>query len=835
MARKKKKKHENIRRQALGVLFLGVAILIFLAILSFDVSDPVNLDVNGNRIKVSNWLGPLGSSVSYFLMQWTLGYPILALPLLMALFAIAAIQRKSFKHLGRPVWLLLLWAFLLSVVLAMPEAVAKMGAVTEYYPSGLIGGWLASQLVIYLGKIGSLFLVSLLLIVLIIVSIRIEIAAILSGMGGWFSAIGQFIVKRWNNLREKIRQKLALRRQRKIDAKKKKFEKYKKKEKPDGAEEDEEIPEINLGEPLIKKPPEPTEPAPEPVRKPKQEVPEEDPETKMIQTTLDDIIAKLDQSQDKPQTQKTEPSGNQTNGVDDSGDDLDFEVKEETKNIELDYDRLVKESIARYTFPSIEFLQEPPDREGSGVTREELRTNAEYLEDKLASFGVKARVIKVTAGPVITLYELEPDTGVKVSSITSLEKDLALAMQGRGIRILAPIPGRGAVGIEIPNQNPQIVYLKSLIKSEKFNKNEYELPIALGKTINGEAFIADLTRMPHLLIGGATNSGKSVGINTIITSLLYAVDPGRVKFLMIDPKKLELPIYRELREHYLLWRPDINEHVITQPKNAISMLNSIMMEMDRRSDQLSELAVRNIIEFNEKIAGFEAQGVSHRFKQLPYIVVIIDELADLMLLAAKDIEAPIARLAQMARAVGIHLILATQRPSVDVITGVIKANFPTRIAYQVATKVDSRTILDFNGADKLLGRGDMLFLPPGSPKPIRLQNPFITTKELEKIVAHIRKQPKLPYYSLPQPTEARHSGGDFEIDEGRDSRYEEARAIVVNNQKGSISLLQRRMKIGFARAARLMDELEDDGIVGPQEGSNPREVLVTLQELKNIE
>jgi S-DNA-T family DNA segregation ATPase FtsK/SpoIIIE len=513
--------------------------------------------------------------------------------------------------------------------------------------------------------------------------------------------------------------------------------------------------------------------------------------------------------------------------------ELDFEVEDEHTDVEIDYDRLVKESIARYKFPSIDLLGDPPPNM-QGVTREELKANAEFLEVKLLDFGVKAKVVRVTAGPVITLYELQPAPGVKVSSIVTLANDLALALEARGIRIIAPIPGKAAVGIEIPNRYPQTVYLKSLLRSEQFSQSNYELPLALGKTINGESYIADLTKMPHLLVAGSTGSGKSVGINTMIMSMLYAVNPGKVKFIMIDPKKLELSLYRILKDHYLLYRPDLDEEVITRPNNAVSILNSIVLEMERRYDQLAGMNARNIIDYNEKIRNNDPKALKNKAQQLPYLVILVDELADLMMVAAKEVETPVARLAQMARAVGIHLVLATQRPSVDVITGMIKANFPARIAYQVATKVDSRTVIDLNGAEQLLGNGDMLFLPPGSAKPIRLQNPFISTEEIEAVLEHIRRQPTLPYYSLPQPVSGRSGIGISGAGGGRDELYEEARAIVVQHQKGSVSLLQRRLNIGYSRAARLMDELEEDGIVGPPDGSKARDVLLTQEELNQM-
>jgi S-DNA-T family DNA segregation ATPase FtsK/SpoIIIE len=418
-----------------------------------------------------------------------------------------------------------------------------------------------------------------------------------------------------------------------------------------------------------------------------------------------------------------------------------------------------------------------------------------------------------------------------VSQIVALSNDLALAMEARGIRMVAPIPGKAAIGIEIPNRQPQTVYLKPIIRSETYVNSDHILPLALGKTINGEVYCADLTKMPHLLIAGSTGSGKSVGINTIIASIFYRVDPGKVKFVLIDPKKIELSLYRALSEHYLIWRSDLDEEVITKPSNAVSILNTLTVEMEKRYDKLAHLGVRNIEDYNMRVRQGGPRIKEEKLQQLPYIIIIIDELADLMMIAAKEVENPIARLTQMARAVGIHLILATQRPSVDVLTGVIKANFPARIAYMVTTRPDSKTILDMNGAEQLLGNGDMLYQPPGEPRPIRLQNPLITTREVERLISHIKKQPKLPHYSLPQPAESRQSIFDVTNGGGSDELYENAKQIVVQHQQGSISLLQRRLKIGYSRAARLIDDMEEEGVVGPAEGSKPRQVFYLPEDL----
>ena len=413
--------------------------------------------------------------------------------------------------------------------------------------------------------------------------------------------------------------------------------------------------------------------------------------------------------------------------------------------------------------------------------------------------------------------------------IVSLADDIALALAARGIRVIAPMPGKGTVGIEIPNRKPTIVKIRSVIGSPEFKNFNGVLPIAMGKTITGEVYCDDLARMPHLLIGGATGSGKSVGINTIIISLLYKLKPSEIKFVIIDPKKVELVNYRKLVNHYLAVCPDIDEEVITTPENAVLALKSLVLEMNERYDKFSKAGVRNIQDYNERVRRGEikSEGIEHY--ELPYIVVIVDELADLMLVASTDVEEPITRLAQLARGVGIHLVIATQRPSVDVITGLIKANFPTRIAYQVASKVDSRTILDMNGAEQLIGSGDMLYLPAGASKPIRIQNAFVSTEEVERVVDYIVSQPGYDKpYELPSVIERKKV--EINMWDELDELFDEAAKIVVRYQQASTSLLQRKLKIGYARAARIMDQLEREGIVGPPaEGGKTREVLLNSE------
>ncbi|UCE19585.1 MAG: DNA translocase FtsK [Gemmatimonadota bacterium] len=492
---------------------------------------------------------------------------------------------------------------------------------------------------------------------------------------------------------------------------------------------------------------------------------------------------------------------------------------------------IVPSETAGYLFPTLDLLEDPPVPD-KGVDKVELQANASILETKLADFGVEGKVVQVNPGPVITRYELEPAPGVKVSRIASLSDDLALAMKAKSIRILAPIPGKAAVGIEMPNPHPSVVSLKEILSSREFQRSTSKLTFALGKTISGEPFCTDLATMPHLLIAGATGSGKSVCINALICSiLLNRTHPQQVQFLMIDPKMLELPLYNGI--------PHLTRKVITNSEKASETLKLVVNEMEKRYRQLAKIGVRDIATYNERVQHPDfrpPEDEGESLTPLPYYVIIVDELADLMLSAfADDIESALTRLAQMARAVGIHLVLATQRPSVDVITGLIKANFPTRIAFQVASKIDSRTILDTNGAEKLLGTGDMLFLTPRHRESLRIHGSYISTKETEEIVQFIKKQhfaferPRLPEQSPVEKETA-----DLDV-QGYDDLFEKDRDLVIRHQQGSVSLLQRRLGIGYARAGRIMDQLEKAGVVGPFDGSKARQVLIDRDEMEEFQ
>lgn len=478
-----------------------------------------------------------------------------------------------------------------------------------------------------------------------------------------------------------------------------------------------------------------------------------------------------------------------------------------------------------YVFPVTEFLN--TKKTEAFVDEEELKMNAQILQEKLETFKIYIENLSVTPGPVVTQYEFVPAAGIKISKIESLSDDLAMALKAKGIRIIAPIPGKGTIGVEIPNANPAMVRFGETVESSKFKNSDAKLPLVLGKTISGEIYVIDLAKMPHLLIAGSTGSGKSVGINTIIGSLLYRMHPSELKFVMIDPKKVELPSYSKLKNHYMAASPEVQDVIVTKPEDAVTILKAAVAEMELRYDILASVRQRNIADYNAKVrqgAFKEVKEMVH--KPMPYIVVIIDELADLMLIASKEIEEPITRLAQMARAIGIHLVVATQRPSVDVITGIIKANFPARISYLVKSKIDSRTILDMQGAEQLLGTGDMLCLPPGLPKPVRIQNSFISTDEVESLCDFIGNQEGYsePYY-LPSVNEKSENVALYDSDD-RDPLFEEAARLIVRHQQGSVSLIQRRLKVGYARAGRIVDELENAGIIGPFDGSKARLVLI---------
>ena len=525
-----------------------------------------------------------------------------------------------------------------------------------------------------------------------------------------------------------------------------------------------------------------------------------------------------------------------------------FEIeiaKEEEEEIEIKVEKVVEEKseidnlsdklvadfgqfdptleLSNYQFPPLDLLKKY-DNEGVTINQEELEANKNKIVDTLNNYKIGIASIKATIGPTVTLYEIVPEAGIRISKIKNLEDDIALSLSALGIRIIAPIPGKGTIGIEVPNTNATIVSMRSVIASQKFQNTKMHLPIAIGKTISNETLVIDLAKMPHLLMAGATGQGKSVGLNAVLTSLLYKKHPAEVKFVLVDPKKVELTLFNKIERHYLAKLPDEAEAIITDNTKVINTLNSLCIEMDNRYEMLKNALCRNIVEYNKKFKDRKLNpNDGHAF--LPYIVLVVDEFADLIMTAGKEVETPVARLAQLARAIGIHLIIATQRPSVNVITGIIKANFPARIAFRVSSKIDSRTILDAGGADQLIGRGDMLYTQGNDM--IRIQCAFVDTPEVEKIVDFIGAQKAYPdAYLLPEYV-GEEGGTSLDIDiDDRDKLFRDAAEIIVTAQQGSASLLQRKLKLGYNRAGRIIDQLEAAGIVGGFEGSKARQVLV---------
>jgi S-DNA-T family DNA segregation ATPase FtsK/SpoIIIE len=552
---------------------------------------------------------------------------------------------------------------------------------------------------------------------------------------------------------------------------------------------------------------------------------------KDVELSIEDMLFDVEpeakkQAPEKPKSKAKEPELHINEKV------VDEMVDEEAVPIMEDYDPTL--DLSSYKYPTLDLL----DDHASGnaeVSNEELISNKNKIVETLRHYKIEITKIRATIGPTITLYEIVPAPGIRIAKIKNLEDDIALSLSALGIRIIAPIPGRGTIGIEVPNQKPEIVSMRSIIGSKKFQESTAELPIALGKTISNETFMVDLTKMPHILVAGATGQGKSVGLNAIITSLLYKKHPSQLKFVLVDPKKVELNLYASLEKHFLAKMPDEEDAIITDIQKVKNTLNSVNIEMDTRYDLLKKAHVRNITEYNAKFIGRRLNPEKgHRY--LPYIVVVVDEFADLIMTAGKEIELPIARIAQLARAVGIHMVIATQRPSINIITGVIKANFPTRIAFKVASMIDSRTILDTPGANQLIGKGDML-VSAGSTM-TRVQCAFVDTPEVERICEFVAEQRGYSTAFLLPDYVGENEGGLAEVDlKNRDEMFEEAARLIVANQVGSTSMIQRKFSIGYNRAGRLMDQLEAAGIVGPSEGSKARQVLIqdeySLEQLLN--
>ena len=789
-----------------GFFLIVFALLAFLSILSHSKYDEANLSLGFadlfnifssnpetvNRYSsVHNWLGILGAYISSFFINSTIGYFSLVIPVIIFIWGYALLKEESYKlaiHLSN---FLLYSALIIATFFGMLRVELDMLYGSIQF-SGKVGDFFGGAIGRLLGGLGSTIILFALLLVIIVFAFDIKIESIFNFFKRFFSGALENETKITINKDEeednldKIR-KLAIKEKGKSTL----FNKKK----------------------IIKK-----------------EILADD--TNEIDETKITIVHKMEEEKaniDDPSLQPLEPQI-----ISDTSSKIKdikaAKIEEEDDDLPDPWDEKIK-----FMRPNITLLDMPPE-EDYKIPEHELKHNAELLKEKLALFDIKIDDISVTPGPVVTQYEIVPAPGVKISRIVSLEHDIALALAARGIRIIAPIPGKSAIGVEIPNAKSTTVRARSIIS--RLHESKAVLPIALGKTIIGDVYITDLAVMPHLLIAGSTGSGKSVGINMLITSLIYAKHPSDIKFVIVDPKKIELSFYKKLNKHYLAISPDLDEEIITIPSNALLALKAVEFEMEKRYDKLAKAGVRNIIDYNKKIENpktrpSDTDKIKHY--KLPYIVIVIDELADLMITSGKEVEEPIARIAQLARAVGIHLVVATQRPSVNVITGVIKANFPARMAYQVATKVDSRTILDMNGAEQLLGRGDMLFLPGGMPKPIRIQNAFISTEEVERVTNSIYvQQGYSKRYFLPSMFEKKNDP-DANFLSDLDPMFEEAARVIIRHQQGSVSLLQRKLKLGYSRAARIVDQLEQAGIVGPSEGSKAREVIIEdEQQLETI-
>lgn len=814
----KKKNNSNEQRQQeeiFGILLMTLALFVLISLISYDPGE----EPTGLRfIPVKNAMGVLGVYISYYLIKLFIGYPSIVIPFLIFAWGWNRFRGLPMHTLARATIFVMALAIYVATILGLPQAANPDDFTFGFEFSGLVGGFFATFLYKFFGVIGSMILLIAVAMVTVVavtqVSFERFIANIIDGLTaslGWVRGqVGRFSLPALPKRSPRREPAIAREPEPRLPAP------PAPKPAPERVPDREDAPSLaeklrrfgaaaaarEAGQPA--EPTAPRQPAPEPPQRP-------------------DISAI---------PFETGPSTQQ--------DETQITVTEREDGYALKRDEELPPTPHRgeYVYPGLELLSYPEDQ-GKHTSKEELLTNAKILEERLDDFGVDGQVVEINPGPVITRYEFEPAPGVKVSKITSLADDLALAMRAKRIRIVAPIPGKAAVGVEIPNRTPQIVYLRSILDTQEFRNSTSPLTLGLGKTISGKPYVTQLDKMPHLLVAGATGSGKSVCLNTIIASILLKAHPTEVKFVFIDPKRLELSLYNRIHNHHMTYREDLDEVVVTNPQNALAVLRSLEFEMEKRYDALAEAGVRNVYDYNQRLLSGQLKMEFAEDEPpipLPHIVVVIDELADLMLMAAKEVEEPIARLTQMARAVGIHLIVATQRPSVDVITGVIKANFPARIAFAVASKTDSRTILDMNGAEKLLGNGDMLFIPPGSPEPVRLHGAYISTEEIERILTHVQKQPRYPRRLLPVREESASSfNGAGARPEQRDALFKEALKLVVRHQQGSISLLQRRLKVGYARAARLIDELEAAGIVGGFDGSKAREVLVDEESLEHLD
>lgn len=798
---------------ALGLGFLLASVFLLISFISYletgkadqsVVEAFARTNVKDSGKEVNNWFGLIGAVTShYFIFNW-FGVISLLIPPFLFNLAYSLLYKKKLFSIPRSFLFTVFYLLWTSTLLGY--FVLSSNEVTEWaFLSGGVGYELAILLEGLMGW-GALLLILFLFAVFNMYFFNITRIPALASIGNWINSLPEKLTKSRSEA-EDIRS---------IIERVKKEVEEEESEVPE--EEEESLDEI----------------ASWTVKEKSSSSPEE--KTQKTKSRPSFFIEEPVKESKPPfsETEKPEPTTNKVELDTDfeprreakDVEELEMEVEEpefqETKSSELEnYDPTL--DLPKYRYPTPDLLIDYPIKDVR-VTKDELEQNKDKIVETLVNFKIGISSIKATIGPTVTLYEIVPEAGVKISKIKNLEDDIALSLAALGIRIIAPIPGRGTIGIEVPNKNREMVDIKSVITTEKFMKSDKELPIVLGKTISNEVFVTDLAKMPHLLMAGATGQGKSVGLNVILTSLIYKKHPSQLKFILVDPKKVELTLFNKIERHFLAKLPDSEEAIITDTKKVIYTLNSLCIEMDNRYDLLKDAGCRNLKEYNKKFISRRLNPAKgHRY--LPYIVLVIDELSDLMMTAGKEIETPIARLAQLARAIGIHLIVATQRPSVNVITGIIKANFPARLSFRVTSKVDSRTILDTGGAEQLIGMGDML-LSTGS-EIIRLQCAFVDTPEVDNICEFVGDQRGYDSaYMLPEFVgEEEGEIGAVDLTE-RDALFEDAARLIVLHQQGSTSLIQRKMKLGYNRAGRLIDQLEAAGIVGPFEGSKAREVLI---------
>ncbi|MDN3667538.1 DNA translocase FtsK 4TM domain-containing protein [Algibacter miyuki] len=776
-------KLSNQQKLVLGSFLIILGVVLFIAFLSFfftGEADQSTLSQFASReIETENWLSKSGAWLSDLFIQRGFGVPsfiFAGLSFLSGVYVLMNLSREKLKTHWFWGILIIIWLSILLGFFGNNNAIL----------GGTIGFEINSYLQDFIGKIG----VSLLLLFGLITYLAIRFNLTFDSIASQFNSAKANLKDELSDMKEDLIVPLD----------------------NNLSEEAEAIKEaFNVSE--------------------KTKTPVETP----IQAPLEKVMEPVQTKTEKPPVEAATTLEVKIAEEEDVDEDLEMKVVESQEEVsETDNlaNKLVEDfgqfdptlELGKYQFPPLDLLKQY-DTGGITINQEELEENKNKIVATLNNYKIGISSIKATIGPTVTLYEIVPEAGVRISKIKNLEDDIALSLAALGIRIIAPIPGKGTIGIEVPNKNSTIVSMRSVIASKKFQTSEMHLPIALGKTISNETFVVDLAKMPHLLMAGATGQGKSVGLNAVLTSLLYKKHPAEVKFVLVDPKKVELTLFNKIERHYLAKLPDDGDAIITDNTKVIHTLNSLCIEMDNRYEMLKNALCRNIAEYNVK---FKARKLNpndgHQY--LPYIVLVVDEFADLIMTAGKEVETPVARLAQLARAIGIHLIIATQRPSVNVITGIIKANFPARIAFRVSSKIDSRTILDAGGADQLIGRGDMLYTQGNDM--IRIQCAFVDTPEVEKIVDFIGAQKAYPEaYLLPEFV-GEESGTSLDIDiSDRDKLFKDAAIVIVTAQQGSASLLQRKLKLGYNRAGRIIDQLEAAGIVGPFEGSKARQVLVT--------